>query len=120
MCLVSVDADFVNLFDDRALLRTRVRIVVDLSARPIGNKENCSPGLPGGSYELGYAGYRTCIVFFVIVVHFLIGKGALEYQLKTGTTDNGFVDVKNNCGRKTLSVILPRQRGPGLIVDESG
>jgi len=120
MCVVSLDTDFVKLPDDRALLRTRIRIVVDLSARSISNKENCNPGLQCGSYEPGYAGYRTRIVRLVIVVHLLVGEGSLEGQLKISAADNGLVDVEDNCGWKTLSVILPRQRGPGLVVDESG
>ena len=99
---------------------TRIRIVVDLSARSISNKENCNPGLPGGSHETGHAGYGTRIVRLIIVVHFLVGERALKGQLKIGAADNGLIDIEDYRWREIFGMLLSWHRAPGLVVDESG
>ena len=120
MCVISLDTDFLNLLDDRALLRTRVRIVIDRPAWSIRNEENGNPGLPGGSYEPGYAGYRNRIVCLVIVIHFLVGERGLKGQLKIGAADNGLIDIENYRRREIFGMLLSWHRAPGLVVDESG
>jgi hypothetical protein len=119
VCLVSLDAGLQNLPDCRTLLRTRVRIIVDLFARPIRNEEDSNPGLPGGGYERDYARHRNRIAHPIVIVQFPVGEGALDGQLNIGAADNGLINVEDYRWREIFRMLLFWRRAPGFVVDKS-